>query len=134
MADVLHRTTKELRRSVHSPDYDTADWIINPDLGPVSGVAVAYWKIDAHNLMHFLRLRVDTHAQGEIRAFATTIAEIFKIWCPLTYEAFEDYRLNTVTFHKHELDWLRGKLSIGGAGVFDAIFLIGIAAALLAGL
>lgn len=80
---------------------------------PLSNYTIAYWKIDAHNLMHFLRLRVDSHAQGEIRAFATTIAEIFKIWCPLTYEAFEDYRLNTVTFHKHELEFLRGRLSLG---------------------
>ena len=87
---------------------------------PLSTYTLAYWKIDAHNLMHFLRLRVDSHAQKEIRAFANAIVEIFKVWCPLTYEAFEDYRLNTVTFHKHELEWLRGKLSIGGAGGFVA--------------
>lgn len=49
-----------------------------------------YWKIDLHNLMHFLSLRADPHAQYEIRAYAEVMADIFKSWLPLTYEAFDN--------------------------------------------
>lgn len=73
---------------------------------PLSTYTRAYWKIDAHNLMHFLRLRLDSHAQKEIRDFAEAIAGIVKEWLPLTWEAFEDYRLNTVTFTRHEIEAL----------------------------
>lgn len=60
------------------------------------------WKIDLHNLLHFLMLRMDLHAQYEIRVYADAIAEIIKAWCPLAYEAFEKYRLNSVTFSEYE--------------------------------
>ena len=52
-----------------------------------------YWKIDLHNLFHFLRLRADAHAQYEIRVYADAICEIVKDWVPLAYAAFEDYRM-----------------------------------------
>ena len=54
-----------------------------------------YWKIDLHNLLHFISLRADSHAQYEIRVYAEKIAEIIKLWVPFTYEAFEDYRMNS---------------------------------------
>ena len=54
-----------------------------------------YWKIDLHNLMHFLALRADAHAQYEIRAYADIMLDILKKWVPLTYAAFEDYKLNS---------------------------------------
>ncbi|WP_179379003.1 FAD-dependent thymidylate synthase [Jannaschia marina] len=53
-----------------------------------------YWKVDLHNLFHFLRLRADAHAQMEIRVYAEKICEIIKDWVPLAYAAFEDYRLS----------------------------------------
>ncbi|WP_392506193.1 FAD-dependent thymidylate synthase [Rickettsia sp. 2024-CO-Wats] len=52
-----------------------------------------YWKINLHNLLHFLRLRADPHAQYEIRVYAEKMLEIVKAWVPFTYEAFEEYRL-----------------------------------------
>ena len=52
-----------------------------------------YWKIDLLNLMNFLRLRADDHAQYEIRAYADAILETVKKWVPITYEAFMDYRV-----------------------------------------
>uniref|UniRef100_UPI0035B290A4 FAD-dependent thymidylate synthase n=1 Tax=Paenirhodobacter enshiensis TaxID=1105367 RepID=UPI0035B290A4 len=55
-----------------------------------------YWKVDLHNLFHFLRLRADAHAQYEIRAYAEEICKIVKDWVPLAYSAFEDYRLGAV--------------------------------------
>jgi thymidylate synthase (FAD) len=52
-----------------------------------------YWKVDLHNLMHFLSLRMDSHAQYEIRVYAEAIAEYVKAWVPHTWEAFSDYRI-----------------------------------------
>ncbi len=55
-----------------------------------------YWKVDLHNLMHFLRLRADLHAQYEIRVYADAMLSIMQKWVPLTYAAFEEYRLGGV--------------------------------------
>jgi thymidylate synthase (FAD) len=55
-----------------------------------------YWKIDLHNLMHFLRLRADGHAQYEIRAYADVMIDILKRWVPITHEAFINHRVNAV--------------------------------------
>jgi thymidylate synthase (FAD) len=52
-----------------------------------------YWKIDLHNLMHFLSLRVDPHAQYEIRVYAEAMLDVMKRWVPLTHEAFTRYRM-----------------------------------------
>jgi len=60
---------------------------------PLSTYTEAYWKIDLQNLLHFLELRMDEHAQQEIRAYANVIGnEIVARWVPLTWEAFLDYR------------------------------------------
>lgn len=53
-----------------------------------------YWKIDLHNLMHFLMLRADAHAQYEIRVYADAIIDIVKDWVPLAYDAFVEHRLH----------------------------------------
>ena len=61
---------------------------------PLSTYTEAYWKVDLHNLLHFLALRMDSHAQWEIRSYANTIGEqIVRPLFPLVWEAFEDYRL-----------------------------------------
>jgi len=52
-----------------------------------------YWKTDLHNLLHFLSLRADAHAQYEIRVYADAMIEMLKAWVPATYQAFLDYRL-----------------------------------------
>ncbi|MGI6369583.1 MAG: FAD-dependent thymidylate synthase [Ignavibacteria bacterium] len=69
---------------------------------PLSIYTEWYWKIDLHNLFHFLKLRLDSHAQLEIRLYAEVIAEILKEKVPLAYEAFEDYILEAVNFSKKE--------------------------------
>jgi thymidylate synthase (FAD) len=56
-----------------------------------------YWKVDLHNLFHFLRLRADSHAQYEIRVYADKICELVKDWVPAAYGAFEDYRMGGAT-------------------------------------
>lgn len=55
-----------------------------------------YWKIDLHNLLHFLMLRADSHAQFEIREYADAILNVVKEWVPFAYESFMDYRFNSV--------------------------------------
>ena len=70
-----------------------------------------YWKIDLHNLFHFLRLRADPHAQYEIRAYAEEIARLTAAWVPLAYAAFEDYRLGAVTFSAKGMACLRRMLA-----------------------
>lgn len=67
-----------------------------------------YWKIDLHNLLNFLSLRAEAHAQHEIRVYATAILEqIIKPWVPLTYEAFCDYRLNSHLLSEGQMSIVR---------------------------
>lgn len=66
-----------------------------------------YWKIDLHNLMHFLNLRADSHAQFEIREYANVMINILKAWVPITYEAFVDYKQNSVTVSEKMLKTLQ---------------------------
>ncbi len=59
---------------------------------PVSLYTQWIWKIDLHNLMHFLSLRLDAHAQLEIRVYAEAMANFTRAWVPMCFEAFDDYR------------------------------------------
>ncbi len=56
-----------------------------------------YWKIDLHNLLHYVSLRAHAHSQYEIRVYAQAIQEVIKAWVPLTHDAFVDYRQQAVT-------------------------------------
>lgn len=62
-----------------------------------------YWKIDLHNLMHFLMLRADSHAQYEIRAYADVMIDLVKKWVPFAYDAFEEHRLHGVRLSRSGL-------------------------------
>ena len=74
---------------------------------PLSTYTEAYWKIDLHNLLHFLELRMEANAQLEIREYANTIGrEIVKRWAPIAWEAFEEYALNSKEFSGFELELL----------------------------
>ena len=77
---------------------------------PVSLYTEWYWKLNLHNLLHFLKLRLDPSAQYEIRVYAETIAEIVKTAVPLTWEAFEDYVLYAETFSRQEVEMLKQAL------------------------
>ena len=70
-----------------------------------------YWKVDLHNLMHFLKLRADSHAQYEIQIYAEKMIDILKKWVPLTYEAFEDYRNNSYQLSKEAVKILKDILA-----------------------
>ncbi|MFK8040190.1 MAG: FAD-dependent thymidylate synthase [Rickettsiaceae bacterium] len=72
-----------------------------------------YWKINLHNLLHFLALRADKHAQYEIRVYADAILKIVKSWVPFTYEAFEEYIMHGTNISKSAIkviqDMIAGK-------------------------
>lgn len=70
---------------------------------PLSTYTEAYWKTNLHNLLHFLSLRLDKHAQLEIRSYAEAIRMLLAMWCPLTFEAFMDYRVEARTFSRMEM-------------------------------
>jgi thymidylate synthase (FAD) len=74
---------------------------------PLSNYTEAYWKCDLHNLLGFLRLRLDKHAQLEIREYAEAIAGFVAQRFPVTWEAFQDYVINAVTFSGPEIEALR---------------------------
>ncbi len=63
---------------------------------PLSTYTESYWKIDLHNLLHFLALRMDSHAQKEIRDYANVIGRIAEERFPVIWEAFRDYRLEAM--------------------------------------
>lgn len=79
---------------------------------PLSTYTEWYWKIDLHNLMHFLRLRLDSHAQREIRVYGEVMAEIIKRCCPLCWEAFEDYRLQAVILSRLDVEVIRNLMEV----------------------
>ena len=71
---------------------------------PLSTYTEAYWKIDLHNLFHFLRLRMDTHAQQEIREYAEVVGrEIVAKLFPIAWEAFVDYRLESINLNRLDI-------------------------------
>ncbi|MHC0449403.1 MAG: FAD-dependent thymidylate synthase [Candidatus Lariskella arthropodorum] len=70
-----------------------------------------YWKIDLHNLLHFLKLRADPHAQFEIREYAGVILELVKKWVPYTYEAFSNYKLGGAHISEAALNVIRAMIN-----------------------
>ncbi len=75
---------------------------------PLSTYTEAYWKIDLHNLLHFLELRIAPAAQHEIRCYALIIGdEIVRRWCPITWQAFTEFRLKGLTLSAREIEVIR---------------------------
>lgn len=106
--------------------YDTYEYLLNekeeedrPSLArelarmnlPVNFYTQWYWKIDLHNLMHFLRLRADSHAQYEIQAYSNVMIDVLKRWVPMAYDAFMDYRVGAAVFSSKMLSVLRRRLN-----------------------
>ena len=78
---------------------------------PLNAYTQWYWKIDLHNLMHFLALRFDPHAQYEIRVYAKIMTDILKKWVPLTYEAFIRNKVGSLTLSSDAVNYLQSKLN-----------------------
>lgn len=77
---------------------------------PVSYYTQWYWKVDLHNLLHFLKLRKDPHAQWEIRVYADVIGGLVERWVPAAWEAFRDYQLDAVLLSRMEAEAIRAVL------------------------
>ncbi len=111
---IIDSMTEEQRRLYDSyRDYlekGTAKELARIDL-PLSLYTEWYWKIDLHNLFHFLRLRLDAHAQYEIRVFGEVMYEIVKECCPMASEAFEEHVLHSKKFSKTEMQILKSVIS-----------------------
>lgn len=74
---------------------------------PLSQYTQWYCKVDLHNLLHFLGLRLDSHAQPEIRAYAEVIRDIVAAWVPLAWGAARDWRVESATVSRQQLQALR---------------------------
>jgi len=85
---------------------------------PVNIYTEWYWVQNLHNLFHFLSLRKHSHAQHEIQVYAEAIWNIVQDWVPAAAGAFEDYRLNAVSFSAQEASVIRVLIS-GALGVWD---------------
>jgi thymidylate synthase (FAD) len=120
--EVLRILTTEQRRVRAGYDrmieLDVRRELARINLG-VSQYTEWYWKNDLHNLFHFLQLRLDPHAQHEIRVYAEAMAQIVRAVAPIAWEAFEDYQLGAERFTRLDLETL-ARLLAGGAGWPDA--------------
>ncbi|MEM1383710.1 MAG: FAD-dependent thymidylate synthase [Pseudomonadota bacterium] len=111
----------ELLKGDASRAYDHYEEMLGDEIGlarelarmnlPANIYTQWYWKIDLHNLFHFLRLRADPHAQYEIRAYAEVIGDLVRAWVPVCWQAFEDYRLNAAQFSGPAMTVLRRMLA-----------------------
>ena len=106
--------------------HDNYAWMLNEDADPgragltrelarinltLNTYTQWYWKTDLHNLLHFLSLRADSHAQYEIRVYAEAMLETVRAWVPLSFEAFRDYRMGAVTLSAQMLAAVRRMLA-----------------------
>jgi thymidylate synthase (FAD) len=77
---------------------------------PLNTYTQWYWKIDLHNLLHFVSLRADPHAQYEIRAYAEVLLDVVRRWVPLAHDAFVNYRLSGAELSEKALEVVRRRL------------------------
>jgi thymidylate synthase (FAD) len=77
---------------------------------PLNTYTQWYWKIDLHNLLHFVALRADAHAQYEIRAYAEVLLDIVRRWVPLAHDAFVNYRLSGAELSAKAFEVVRRRL------------------------
>ena len=108
------RTLQNDQRDAYSHYQDLLDDDVARELArinlPLSLYTEMYWQIDLNNLFHFLRLRLDSHAQYEIRVYGEVMARMVKAVAPLAYEAFEEHILYGRSFSRGELALLQGAL------------------------
>jgi thymidylate synthase (FAD) len=86
---------------------------------PLTLYTELYWQMDLHNLMHFLELRLDSHAQREIREYAYTVFNFMKMVCPITAKAFETNRLNTIPVNISILHSIMNYFDVGNSRLME---------------
>ncbi len=118
-AELQAQVVKTLRRD-QEVAYEHYEDLLEDDIArelarinlPLSLYTEMYWQIDLNNLFHFLKLRLDSHAQYEIRVYGEAMAQTVRAVAPLAYEAFEEHILYGRSFSKSELDLLREALDM----------------------
>ncbi len=119
-AEAVERWTEIRQKSRAAYEWmtleDMARELARIDL-PLSTYTQWYWKIDLHNLLHFLKLRVDPHAQWEIQEYGRVMAGMLKRVAPLSYEAWIDYDVCGDRLSRMELDALRRLIDVGDASL-----------------
>jgi thymidylate synthase (FAD) len=117
-----YREAVERWEQVRAQASATYGWLVEQEVArelaridlPLSTYTQWYWKIDLHNLLHFLSLRIDPHAQYEIRAYAEVLAGIVKRVAPLSYEAWLDYQVAGAQLSYGELSALQALVARDG--------------------
>src|SRR6188768_3417246 len=119
--------TEAVRRwnEIREKSREAYEWMTLEDMArelaridlPLSTYTQWYWKIDLHNFLHFLKLRVDTHAQWEIQEYGRVMAGMLKRVAPLSYEAFIDYDVCGARLSRMELDAVRRLVTLEGDGL-----------------
>jgi len=121
----VYREAVERWERLRADAGDSYQWLLSEDVAreiaridlPVSTYTQWYWKIDLHNLLHFLSLRVDPRAQWEIQQFARVIAAMVKRVAPLSYEAWVDYDLESRPLTRVERQMLSRLVSADDSGL-----------------
>ena len=121
----IYKSAVERWERIRADAGEGYSWMIGEDIAreiaridlPLSTYTQWYWKIDLHNLLHFLSLRADPHAQWEIRVFANIIAGMVKRVAPLSFEAWVDYDLLGQSMSRAELSVLAELLDAAGSSI-----------------
>jgi thymidylate synthase (FAD) len=121
VTDLFAEKTRMLLKKGQENSYAVYEELIETGLAreiarvnlPLALYTEMYWQIDLHNLFHFLKLRLDAHAQKEIRDYAKVLLDIARNVAPLAVSSFENHVLNAVRFSGAEMAELREKL-VGG--------------------
>ncbi|CAN5782144.1 hypothetical protein BH23GEM9_BH23GEM9_28360 [soil metagenome] len=124
-SEALYRESVARWERLRADATETYGWLVGEDIAreiaridlPLSTYTQWYWKIDLHNLLHFLTLRVDQHAQLEIRAFAEVMAGMVKRVAPLAWEAWIDYDIGGAHLSRGELSALTSLLDADDDGL-----------------
>ncbi len=124
-SDEIHREALRRWDRLRAESGELYGWLLEENVArelaridlPLSTYTQWYWKIDLHNLLHFLTLRVDSHAQFEIRAYAEVMAGIVQRVAPLSYEAWVDYDVAGRPLSRAERAALARLVTVDGEGV-----------------
>lgn len=103
--EFVHNEAQKIYEELTSADINLTRELARGIL-PANQYAEFYWKLDLHNLFHFLKLRNDEHAQWEIQQYAEIMENIVASWVPKAYEAYTQYKKNSVNFSEKELKML----------------------------
>jgi len=125
VAPALHAEAVQRWNNVRRESTEAYEWMTGHEIArelaridlPLSTYTQWYWKIDLHNLLHFLTLRVDAHAQWEIQEFGRVMAGMLKRVAPLSYEAWIDYDVCGAHLGRGELQALRALVGAGEEGL-----------------